>query len=81
MVCGDVEVKIDLKSNDLALFIQKASRYKADVFVKKGELKANAKSLLGLLSLRITINDKVTLLADGSDANEAIEGLKEYLQS
>ena len=83
MICNDVEVgvKAGLTSNNVAFFIQKASKYDAEVFVKKGKLKANAKSLLGLMSLRIANNDKVTLLADGLDANEAIKELGEYLRS
>ena len=81
MVQKDVSVKIKtgLTSNSLALFIQKASRYSADIFVKKGELRANAKSLLGLLSLQIANNDKVLLVAEGEDEEQAISDLAQYL--
>ena len=83
MICADVEVKIKegLTSNNLAFFIQKASGYRAEVFVQKGKCKANAKSLLGLLSLRISDNDRVTISADGDDERMAIAELGEYLKS
>lgn len=83
MVCNNIEVKIksSLTSNNLALFIQKASRYDSEVFVEKDNLRANAKSLLGLLSLQISNNDKVTLIAEGLDASKAIKDLGEHLQS
>lgn len=83
MICTDVEVKIKtgLTSNNLAFFIQKASEYRAEVFVQKGNRKANAKSLLGVLSLRISDNDKVTISADGVDEEVAITELEEYLKS
>ena len=83
MTCTDVEVKIKegLTSNNLAFFIQKASLYRASVFVQKGRRRANAKSLLGLLSLRISDNDTVTISADGEDERLAIDELSEYLRS
>ena len=81
MIYSDVEVGIDLTSSNLALFIQKAARYKADIFIEKGRLRANAKSLLGLLSLGITHRDKVRLSANGVDEDCAIEDLRKYLQS
>lgn len=83
MICTDVEVKIreGLTSNNLAFFIQKASGYRAEVFIQKGGRKANAKSLLGLLSLRISDNDMITLSADGVDEKIAVDELSEYLKS
>lgn len=83
MICTDVEVKIKtgLTSNSLAFFIQKASLYRADVFVQKGGRRANAKSLLGLLSLRISNNDTVTISADGVDEKMAVDDLSKYLKS
>lgn len=75
----NVKIKVGLASNNLALFIQKASRYSADIFVEKGELRANAKSLLGLLSLQIANNDTVKLIAEGDDEAQAIEDLAQYL--
>ena len=80
MVENNIDVKIGLTSNNLALFIQKASKYKADVFVEKNELRANAKSLLGLLSLQIINGDNVKLVADGEDECQALQELGEYLQ-
>lgn len=82
MVENNVEVKIQdgLTSNNLALFIQKASKYKAEVFVEKYELRANAKSLLGLLSLQIANGDNVKLKANGEDEHEAVQELAEYLE-
>lgn len=82
MFCNDIEVEIRtvLTSNNLALFVQKASRYDAEIFLKKGKFRANAKSFLGLLSLQITNNDKIILSAKGWDANEAIKDLEVYLK-
>ncbi len=70
-----------LESKSVALLIQKASSFKSGIFIEKGEKKANAKSLLGLLSLGIGDGAKVTIIADGEDEEKAITELEEYLKS
>ena len=64
-----------------AVFIQKASNYKSRIWIESNERKANAKSLLGLLSLGIYKGAKVTIIADGEDEQKAVEELEEYLSS
>lgn len=68
-----------LESKPAALFIQKASNYKANIWVEKGERKANAKSLLGLLSLSVGSGNKITIIAEGEDEMQAINELESYL--
>ncbi|GAE87413.1 phosphotransferase system [Acetivibrio straminisolvens JCM 21531] len=63
------------------MFIQKASNYKSNVWIEKGERKANAKSLLGLLSLGIGKGSKIMLIAEGEDEAEALNELENYLIS
>ncbi len=43
--------------------------------MEKEDRKVNAKSLLGVLSLGIAQGMTITLLADGSDEDEALAGL------
>ncbi|WP_038287202.1 HPr family phosphocarrier protein [Acetivibrio straminisolvens] len=70
-----------LESKPAAMFIQKASNYKSNVWIEKGERKANAKSLLGLLSLGIGKGSKIMLIAEGEDEAEALNELENYLIS
>lgn len=83
MVTKEVLIKSvsGLQSKKAAIFIQKASGYKASIWIEKDERKANAKSLLGLLSLSIGNGTKVILRADGVDETEAINDLEQYLNS
>ncbi len=67
-----------LESKAAAIFIQKASCYKSNVWIEKGDKRANAKSLLGLLSLGIGDGSKITLVIDGEDEEKAMEELVEY---
>ena len=80
-----IQKEIQLKSNaglqakSAAEFIQKASCYKASIWLEKDEKKANAKSLLGLLALEISSNDKLAIIADGVDEGTAVNELSDYL--
>ena len=50
-----------LESKQAALFIQKASNYKSNVWIEKDERKANGKSLLGILSLAVSKGNNITI--------------------
>ena len=79
------EVKINneagLQSKMAAMFIQKASNFKSRIWIESNERKANAKSLLGLLSLGIYKGAKVTIIADGEDEQKAVDGMEECFYS
>lgn len=62
-------------------FITKASSFSSSISVEKDERSANAKSLLGLLSLGMATNSKIVLKADGEDEKEALEALEKELKA
>jgi len=72
---------IGLHARPATFFIQKANSFKSSIWVEKEDRKVNAKSLLGVLSLGIAQGMTVTLLADGSDENEALAGLAELVNT
>ena len=73
-----ISTKTDLESKMAARLIQKASSYESNIWVQKGERKANAKSLLGLLSLGISPGDTITIITDGSDETTALAELEVF---
>ena len=83
MISREVIIKnsAGLQSKSAAVFIQKASMFKSSIWVEKEERKANAKSLLGLLSLSIGSGSKVTISAEGEDEEKAVQDLNDYLSS
>lgn len=70
-----------LHSKFAAVFIHKASNFKSNVWIEKEERKANAKSLLGLLSLGIDKGSKITMIVEGDDEQEAAKELENHLIS
>ena len=49
--------------------------------MEKDERRVNAKSLLGVLSLGIVKGTTITLIADGPDAEEAVEALAQLVDN
>lgn len=70
-----------LESKPAAIFIQKASNFKSNIWIEKDERRVNAKSLLGLLSLGIGNGAKVIIAAEGEDEQGAVAELEEYLKT
>lgn len=81
MLKRDVTItnNIGLHARPATFFIQKANSFKASIWIEKDDRKVNAKSLLGVLSLGIAKGMTVTLIADGVDENEALNGLIELI--
>lgn len=76
-----VQNKAGLHARPATFFIQKANEYKSTILVEKEERSVNAKSLLGVLSLGIIGGTTIKIIADGSDENEAVEGLVNLVES
>ena len=72
---------VGLHARPATFFIQKANSYKCSLWVEKDDRRVNAKSLLGVLSLGIVQGMSITLIADGTDEQAAIDGLTQLVAS
>lgn len=77
MVSREVTIKnnVGLHARPATFFIQKANSFKSSIWVEREDRRINAKSLLGVLSLGIVKGMNITIIADGQDENEAVDGL------
>ena len=83
MISRSMTIKnsIGLHARPATFFIQKANSYKCSIWVEKEDCRVNAKSLLGVLSLGIAQGTEITIIADGQDEANAVEGLGELIES
>ncbi len=83
MISRNVTIKnsVGLHARPATFFIQKANSYKCSIWVEKEDCRVNAKSLLGVLSLGIAQGTEITLIADGPDEADAVEGLGTLVDS
>lgn len=83
MISREVVVKssVGLHARPAMFFIQKANSYKSSIWIQDGDKRSSAKSLLGVLAMAISGDATITLIADGSDEAEALDGLEEILRT
>ena len=70
-----VNNKVGLHARPATFFIQKSNDFKGDIWIEKGDRRANAKSLLGVLSLGVLNGETVRISADGVDEKLAVDTL------
>ncbi len=75
MVSKEVLVKnsTGLHARPATLLVKKASSFKSDVSIEFNGKKANVKSLIGVLSLAVTKDSLVKVIASGDDEALACE--------
>jgi phosphotransferase system HPr (HPr) family protein len=76
-----VQHKTGLHARPAAMFVKTANQYKSVIKVRHGEREANAKSIMGILTLGATQGAVVKVQAEGEDAEQALAGLRDLVES
>ncbi len=64
-----------------SMIVQKANNFSSDIFISKDNREANAKSIMGIMSLGISQSTKVTIKAKGEDEKKAVEEIVALIES
>jgi phosphotransferase system HPr (HPr) family protein len=77
--------RLGLHARPAADFVKTASRFLSDITLGKDGSWVNGKSIMGVMTLAAECGSEVTVRADGSDAEQAVEDLvaclmKEYVE-
>ena len=76
-----IELASGLEARPVAMLVQVASQYESRIYMEYANKKVNAKSSMGMMSLVLPVGEKVTVTADGSDEELAIENIERYLSA
>ena len=68
-----------LEARPAAMLVQVASQYNCSIYLENGDKSVNAKSIMGMMTLGLDSGESVTVCADGSDEEEAINSIEKYL--
>lgn len=60
--------------------VQLADTFESRIYIECGSMIINAKSLMGMMNLRIDDNTKYVVSAEGDDENEAVDAIIEYIE-
>ena len=70
-----------LHARPAKIFVNTAKQFKSDIHVQHGEKKANAKSLISMLTLGVETGSEISIWVDGADEDEAMGALETAVRS
>ena len=74
-----IKNKQGLHARPAALFVQIANKFTSEITLSKGRQKINGKSIMGIMMLAAGAGSKITVIANGDDADKAIVELEKLL--
>ena len=81
MIQRTVTIGSSFETRSAALLVQTAGKFSSKISIKVDERTANAKSIMGIISLGITDGQMVELIADGDDERQAVPALEQFFLS
>lgn len=76
-----IENRNGLHARPAAMFVKISSRYRAEVWVEKDGERVNGKSIMGLMMLAAGKGSKLTVIAEGSDAEKVVAEIKNLVET
>ncbi len=73
--------KSGLHARPAAMLVKAASQFKSDINIEHQGNVLNAKSIMNVMSMGVKKDEEIKLIADGPDAEEAINALVELIES
>jgi catabolite repression HPr-like protein len=70
-----------LHARPATLFVNLAKQFASLVELRKGEKKADGKSILGVMALAVKQNEQIEVITNGPDEQEALVKLAELLEA
>jgi phosphotransferase system HPr (HPr) family protein len=75
----DIDNEVGLHARPAALFVQTASKFQSSITVQNGGNRADAKSILEVLTLGAGKGASIVISAEGEDAAQALKALQELI--
>lgn len=76
-----IQNKLGLHARPAALLVQEATRFKSKIELEVDDTRVNGKSIMGVMMLAAAHGSKVTISAEGDDAEAAVEKVKALIDS
>lgn len=70
-----------LQPQSAALLVQVAGRFSSSVCLERGSKRVNAKSIMGVMSLKLRKGDALILSVSGSDEESASEAVARLIEN
>ena len=74
-----IKDELGIHARPAGVFSKLAKSFESEITVAKGDKRANAAKLLALMGMGIKHGDTITVCADGTDEDIAIEKIQKFL--
>ena len=72
--------KNDYNAYDAQRIVFEACKYKSEIIFADGSKRGNAKSIIGLLSMKFLPGDEYTVAAEGPDEKKAAKAMVDFIE-
>ncbi len=81
MITKSVPVKLKggLEARPVAMLVQVASQHESTIHIEADGKKVNAKSIMGMMSLGLDSGESLTVTAEGTDEQAAVNDIEKFL--
>ena len=76
-----IQNNMEMEDRPIAHLVQEGSQYTSQVYLEMGSKKINAKSIMGMMSLKLQRGEAVTIVAEGQDEDAAVKGVADFLSA
>ena len=73
-----INLSTGLEARPVAQLVQVASQFNSEIYVEIGKKRVNAKSIMGMMSLRLLPGEEITVVTDGKDEEAAASGIERF---
>lgn len=83
MIKKTVKIQLDagLDFRPVAMLVQIANQYDSDIYLQDEKHKFNAKSIMGVMTLCTADCEEIEVVAEGEDAEKAVDHIEKYLKN
>ena len=81
MIKEEMVSKAGLHARPATALVKEARSFQADVIIEKDGERANAKSIIGILSLEVSPGSSIILEVAGPDENECFEVIAGFIRN
>lgn len=72
--------ELGIHARPAALFVKLAATFDSDLMVEKDGEQVNGKSIMGVMMLASSKGSKIKIIAEGDDAQEAVEAIEHLVR-
>ena len=74
-----IQNNMDMEDRPVAHLVQEASQYASQVYILMGSKKINAKSIMGMMSLKLQKGEDLNIIADAQYEDPSVTGVETIL--